>query len=205
MAPGQGDKMEPDDAAVIRASVAQPELFEMIFSRHHRRIWAYLARSCGRERADELTGDVFVAAFSRRDRYDAGRGSVVSWLYGIAINLARQRFRQRGRASRALARAAGQGALAGSPFDDAEAALDGQQALARVRAAMDALPDRDRELIALVAWEGLRYEEIADVLGVKLGTVRSRLSRARRRLRDLADLDVERTGAHQRAEETTDG
>jgi RNA polymerase sigma factor (sigma-70 family) len=204
---GQGDEVEPDDEAIIRASVAQPELFETIFRRHHRRIWGYLARSGGRDQADELAGDVFVAAFSRRDRYD-GRGSVVSWLYAIATNMARTRFRKHERGARALARVAGQGTPSGSPFDDAEAALDGQQALARVQAAMAALPDRDRELITLVAWEGLTYQEVADVLGMELGTVRSRLSRARHRLRGLAGLaglGAEPTGAPHHAKETTDG
>jgi RNA polymerase sigma factor (sigma-70 family) len=205
MAHGEGDEQEPDDAAIVRASVAQPELFETIFRRHHRRIWAFLARSGGRDGADELAGDVFVAAFSRRDRFDPDRGSVVTWLYGIAANQARTRFRQQGRASRALARVAGQGMPAGSPFDDTDAALDGAQALGRVQAALAALPDRDRELILLVAWEGLTYQEIADVLGMELGTVRSRLSRARHRLRELAGLDGGHTGAHSNLKEDSDG
>jgi len=190
---GEEAEVEPTDADVVRASVAQPELFETIFNRHHRRIWAYLARNGGRERADELAGDVFVAAFSYRDRYDAGRGSVVAWLYGIAANLNRTRFRRQARAARALVRVAAQGVPATSEIDDTLAALDGGSELARVRSAMAALPERDRELIVLVAWERLSYAEIADVLGLELGTVRSRLSRARRRLRELAGLDGEPT------------
>jgi RNA polymerase sigma factor (sigma-70 family) len=197
--------VEPDDAAIIRMSLAQPELFEVIFRRHHRRIWAYLARSSGREGADELAGDVFVAAFSQRDRYDPDRGSAISWLYGIATNVARNRFRQQERASRALARVAGRATPAGSPFDDTDAALDGVQALRQVQAALDSLPDHDREVIVLVAWEGLTYAEIADALGMELGTVRSRLSRARHRLRRLAGLPGEPTGADQHSKEEADG
>jgi RNA polymerase sigma-70 factor (ECF subfamily) len=186
---GRGDDVEPDDAATVGASVAQPELFEAIFRRHHRRIWAYLARMGGPDSADEVTGDVFVAAFSQRDRYDPDRGSVVTWLLGIATNHARTRFRRQGRADRALARFAGQSAPAPSPFDDADAALDDARALDRVRAALTALPERDREMILLVAWENLTYQEVADVLDMELGTVRSRLSRARHRLRQRAGLD----------------
>jgi RNA polymerase sigma-70 factor (ECF subfamily) len=183
--------VESSDAEIVRASVARPELFETIFNRHHRRIWAYLARTAGRDCADELAGDVFVSAFAQRERYDAARGSVVGWLYGIAANLSRTRFRTRARASRALARIAAQDVGPPSAIDDVEAALDGESALARVQAALAALPVGDRELITLVAWERLSYVEIAEVLGLELGTVRSRLSRARRRLRELAGLDGE--------------
>jgi RNA polymerase sigma-70 factor (ECF subfamily) len=139
--------VEPTDEDLVCASVAQPELFEAFFRRHHRRIWAYMARHGGRERADELAGDVFVTAFTHRDGYDPARGSVVGWLYGIATNLSRSRFRRQVRASRALARVAAQSVPAASPIDDTVAALDGESALARVRTAMAALSDRDRELI----------------------------------------------------------
>lgn len=203
--PARGSEAEPDDAAIIRRSLTQPELFEVIFRRHHRRIWAYLARSSGRAGADELAGDVFVAAFSQRDRYDPDRGSAVTWLYGIATNMARTRTRQQARASRALARVAGRATPAGSPFDDTDAALDDAQALRQVQAALATLPDHERELIVLVAWEGLTYAEIADALGMELGTVRSRLSRARHRLRRLAGLPGEPTGAHQHSKEEADG
>lgn len=197
--------MKPDDEAIVRASVAQPDLFETIFRRHHRRIWSYLARHGGRDGADELTGDVFVAAFSRRDSFDPDRGSVISWLLGIATNQARTRFRRQDRAYQTLARVAGQRVPAGSPFDDTDAALDDAQTLSRVQAALAALPDRDRELILLAASQGLTYQEIADALGIELGTVRSRLSRARQRLRELAGIDSARTGGRPHSKENTDG
>lgn len=100
--------MEPDDAAVLCASVARPELFEAIFDRYHRRIWAYLARRGGRDRADELAGDVFVTAFADRAGYDPARGSVAAWLYGIAGHRLHTSFRSDARAARALRRAAAQ-------------------------------------------------------------------------------------------------
>jgi RNA polymerase sigma factor (sigma-70 family) len=203
---GEVGEVEPGDADVVRASVAQPELFETIFGRHHARIWAFLARRGGREWADEVAGDVFVSAFAQRARYEPARGSVVAWLYGIAINLTRSRFRRETRASRALARVAAREAVGIWPIDDAVEALCGRQELVRVQEALAQLPGRDRELIVLVAWEGLSYAEIAAVLGMELGTVRSRLSRARRRLRELAGTDGEETGdpAHPRRK-VTDG
>lgn len=183
--------MEPDDSDIVRASVGQPERFETVFGRHHRRIWTYLARRNGKEAADELTGDVFVAAFAQRARFDASRGTVVAWLYGIAANLTRARFRREARAYKALRRVEAHGAIEPSPIDEAVAALDHAHDLTRVRAALAALPDPDRELILLVAWEGLSYAEAAEVVGLAIGTVRSRLSRARQRLRELTDLDGE--------------
>jgi RNA polymerase sigma factor (sigma-70 family) len=181
--------VEPDDADIVRASLARPDRFETIFGRHHRRIWTYLARRNGREAADELAGEVFVSAFAHRDRFDPARGSVVGWLYGIAANLTRTRFRREARAYQALGRVAAHDVPEAPAVDEAVDALAHGQDLARVQEAMDALPDRDRELIVLVAWEGLTYAEVAQVVGVEIGTVRSRLSRARQRLRELAALD----------------
>lgn len=190
-------EVEPSDADIVGASAARPELFETIFRRHHRRIWAYLARNGGPDRADEIAGDVFVSAFAQRARYDPTRGTVVAWLYGIATNLNRSRFRQAARATKALARVAGQRAVQDGPatsaVDDVVAALDHESELGRVQAALAALPERDRELITLIAWERLSYAEVASVLDLEIGTVRSRLSRVRRRLRELAGLDGQST------------
>jgi RNA polymerase sigma factor (sigma-70 family) len=198
--------VEPDDTDIVRASVAQPERFETVFGRHHRRIWTYLARRNGQEAADELTGDVFVAAFAQRARFDVSRGTVVAWLYGIATNLTRARARREARAYRALRRVEGHGVPEASPIDEAVAALDHVHDLDRVRAALAEMSDEDRELILLVAWEGLSYAEAAEVVGVAIGTVRSRLSRARQRLRELTDLDGEVSDEprHQRRK-VTDG
>lgn len=176
--------MVETDAEVVRASVADPQRFEAIFDRHHTRIWRYLARAAGPTVADDLAADVFVAAFAARDRYDDERGSVLTWLYAIATNRLRGRQRRAGRELRAVARVAGEAA----PADDGEAAVDAAldegRRLQQVLVALDALADADREILVLAAWESLSYAEIAAVLGIEVGTVRSRLSRARGRLRE---------------------
>jgi RNA polymerase sigma factor (sigma-70 family) len=182
------------DAELVRASVADPSRFEAIFDRHHTRIWRYLARVAGTAAADDLAADVFVAAFAARARYDAERGSVVTWLYAIATNRLRSRQRRYGREQRAVARVAGE-AL---PPDDAEAAvdaaIDAKHDLVPVVVAFDGLAEADREILVLAAWEGLAYAEIASVLGIELGTVRSRLSRARGRLRERLGTSGEEHG-----------
>ena len=86
------------DAAAVRASVEHPECFSVVFERHHRVVWTYLARLAGPDVADEIAGDVFVTAFERRARFDPARGEVRSWLYGIASNKLRTRFRSDRRA-----------------------------------------------------------------------------------------------------------
>jgi RNA polymerase sigma factor (sigma-70 family) len=186
--------MGHDDADIVVASLGDPNLFEAIFDRHHQRIWSYLARLGGRECADELAGDVFAAAFAGRAGFDPARGSVQAWLYGIASNRFRGRGRTQARALRAMSRLAAQQAPPESPTDDALDAMARADTYERVRSAIDRLSAPDREVIVLFAWEGQSYEAIAAVLGVEIGTVRSRLSRARGRLRELAGLTGETSG-----------
>lgn len=178
--------MVNDDASVLRASLEDdPDAFGAIFDRHHERIWAYLARMAGRERADELAGDVFVTAFARRTTYDEVRGPVVAWLYGIAANMLRTRLRTEARAARAFARAGAERHAAEVPTDAFDDAASLRQRMVAVRTALVELSTADRDVIVLYAWERLSYQEIAVVLGVEVGTVKSRLSRARTRLREL--------------------
>lgn len=172
------------DAAAVRASVEDPERFSLIFDRHHRVVWTYLARLAGPDVADEIAGDVFVAAFERRARFDPTRGEVRSWLYGIATNKLHTRFRSDRRARRAFARAA-ESAIAPDPTVLVDEAADLADTARRVLSAIARLDRNDRELIVLYAWDELSYSQIADILDVPIGTVRSRLSRARRRLREL--------------------
>jgi len=191
------------DAAVVRASVEDPEQFEVVFDRHHGRIWAYLARLGGRQCADDLASEVFLAAFARRDRYDPARGSVASWLYGIASNLARTWFRSHARAARAFARSATPDVVLDAALDTIDDALTSREQFERVREALERLSVTDREVIVLFAWQHLSYQDIARVLDVEVGTVRSRLARARARLRELAGLNGELTDARTASTRTT--
>lgn len=173
------------DALAVRASLTLPERFGEIFERHHHAIWGYLARLAGPDVADDLTGEVFVVAFVQRDRFNPSQGQVRSWLYGIATNKLHNRFRSDSRAKRAFHRAAARRVDSGDYSQEVIDAADLADTVRRVRAAMALLDRGDRELIALAVWEQLPYAQIAVVLGVPVGTVRSRLSRARGRLREL--------------------
>lgn len=182
---GEDVGMDSDDATAMRASLADPDRFSIVFERHHRVIWWYVARLAGREIADETVGDVFVTAFARRGSFDPALGEVRSWLYGIATNRLHTRFRSEARARRAFWRVAGHRVEAideTAMIDEADAV---QTTTRLVIAALADLNRADREQLVLYAWQHLSYEEIAGVLGIPIGTVRSHLSRTRRRLREL--------------------
>jgi RNA polymerase sigma factor (sigma-70 family) len=163
------------DAAVVERSIADPQAFAVLFDRHFDQIHGYLTQRVGRDRADDLAATTFTVAFERRATF-RGQDNVRAWLFGIATNLLRNEWRAEQRAISALAQltAAADPAEAGARAHRDEVL----QALARLD------PDQ-REVVLLHAWEGLSYEEIAAAIGVPIGTVRSRLARARQRLRQL--------------------
>ncbi|HYX88104.1 MAG TPA: sigma-70 family RNA polymerase sigma factor [Gaiellaceae bacterium] len=160
------------DAQAIRASFAKPEAFALLFDRHFDAVHGYVQRRVGPDLADEVAAETFTRAFDRRSRYDASREDARPWLLGIAGNVLRRHWRSERRRLDAYARSAGA----------AEGELSGPVA-AELVAALKALPRREREPLLLLAWAELTYEEIGVALGVPLGTVRSRISRARARLR----------------------
>jgi RNA polymerase sigma factor (sigma-70 family) len=173
------------DGDVIAASLAEPERFTEIFERHFDAIYAFTARRLGREVADDLGATVFVEAFAARVRFEVDRPDARPWLYGIATNLIRRHQRTEGRRLRAYARA--DPADQGEPVD-VEQRLDAAAMAPRLASGLDALEPRDRDALLLFAWANLSYDDIAIATGVPVGTVRSRIHRARHRLR--ADLGV---------------
>jgi RNA polymerase sigma-70 factor (ECF subfamily) len=169
------------DAQLIAAG---PEAFEELFERHHARIHGWLRRRLTAALAEELAAEVFVIAWAGRGRYDARRANAAPWLFGIASNLARRHHRQEGRALRALARS-GIDPL-DRPGTEPGRTDDRIDAGAQRRALADALRSlrpAEREVLLLHAWAELSYEEIALATDVPLGTVRSRLHRARTKVR----------------------
>jgi RNA polymerase sigma-70 factor (ECF subfamily) len=148
-------------------------------------VYEYLARAVGPDRADEYAGDVFVSAFAARIRYDPELGSVRGWLFGIAANIRRTRARSEWRGRRAWDRVGGERDAQEGGFEVVEEGLDYGKRLAWVVDFLRELSDTDRDVLILYAWGELTYPEIAQAVGVEVGTVRSRLARARGRLREL--------------------
>lgn len=161
---------------MISTSIRNQGAFAEIFERHFDTIYGYLARRVGPELATDLASDVFLTAFEHRARYNTGRTEALPWLYGIAANKLRGQRRNEERRLRALARTP---ALSGVDAG-VRSAIESSVAEALV-----SLPLIDREVLLMFAWADLAYEEIADALDIPVGTVRSRLNRARRVLREV--------------------
>lgn len=176
-------KAPPTDAMVIERSLADSECFAEIFDRHVSPIHGYLARRTGSERADALVGEVFRVAFETRHRYDLDRPSALPWLYGISSNVLRQARRTDRRQDRAATKLASFRPVDAAPSDAIDDLLR-QERLNEVIDVVMSLPGADRETVLLYAWEELTYEQVAEALDIPLGTVRSRLSRARTRIRE---------------------
>jgi RNA polymerase sigma-70 factor (ECF subfamily) len=178
---------DPDsDAAVIAASLHDPEAFAVLFDRYADDIHRYAAARLGTQAADDVMAETFVAAFQRRRRYDLERPRARPWLYGIATNLIARHRRTEARRLRALTRLAPEDAATGEPLADRVSdRVSAQASRAALAAALAGLPRRYRDTLLVVAWGGLDYAEAADALGVPVGTVRSRLHRARARLRTV--------------------
>lgn len=180
------------DHDLLRASLHRPELFADIFDRHAAALHQYLSRRVG-DHADDLLSETFLTAFRKRAQYRPERVDVRPWLYGIAGNLVRRLRREEVARYRALARSAEAERVPGS-CEDLDAAVDRLDAGlvgARLAAALAALQPRDREVLLLVAWADLGYADVAAALDIPLGTVRSRLNRARRLVRhELASSDL---------------
>lgn len=179
------------DAEVLARSRRQPHLFAEIFDRHHGAIHAYVSRRAGHQIADDVLSEVFTAAFAQRASFASASGSALPWLYGIARNLTHRHFRTTASDLRVS------GTWASRQVDvsnDHEAVIDGVDASREwhvVRDVLTTLAADDREALLLYAWEGLSYTEVADAVGVPVGTVRSRIHRARSVLRSALDLNLE--------------
>jgi RNA polymerase sigma factor (sigma-70 family) len=155
-----------------------------LFDRHSAEVHRYLARRVGSDTAEDLLSETFLIAFRQRGRYDLTRHDARPWLYGIATNVLRRYQRVERANYRVLART-GVDPLAGLDHAGDVAGRVTAAAQARqVAAAVAGLTAKERDVLLLTVWAGLSYEDVAEAVGVPVGTVRSRLNRARTRLRE---------------------
>ena len=172
---------ERDDAEVIRASLDDPEAFEVVFERHYDAVRRYAQRRIGTSVGEELAARTFLVAFERRRSYRPDVGSARAWLFGIATNLIRHHLRDEQTHLRIL------GSTRAGPAEqapDEDARLDALAAWPIVSDVLRSLPRRDRDAFLLVALADLSYADVAVALDVPIGTVRSRIHRVRRQLRE---------------------
>jgi len=178
-----------DDATVIRDSMSDPERFAILVRRHAPAIQRYVTRRIGREAAEDVVAETFLIAFRQRGYYTDDGRDCLPWLYGIATRLAHRHWRGETRQLNLLARTGIDPVT--EPFTDrVDAEVTANAAKARLAAAVARLPAGQRDALLLLVWADLSYDQIARATGVPMGTVQSRISRARRRLRkQLADLN----------------
>lgn len=181
------DELSRTDAELIGESFDRPEAFGTIFSRHFDAIFRFAARRIGRDSAGDVASEVFVRAFRLRRRYDLSRPECLPWLYGIAVNVIKDRFRRTRRSSRIHVVVD----TSEEVWADVEDRLVAESLADRFNEAIDALAMDDRQTFLLFALEGLAYREIAEALGIPTGTVGSRIARARRIIREVIP-DLER-------------
>jgi RNA polymerase sigma factor (sigma-70 family) len=171
------------DAAVIAASRDDAELFGVIYDRYAAQLYRYAYRRLGPEHAEDVVAETFLAAFRHRGRYDLTREDARPWLFGIATKEIARRRRTEEARYRALART-GTGEVVDGFADEVSTAVSAQAVRGQLADGLRRLAPGDRDVLLLIAWSGLSYEEVAETMRIKIGTVRSRLHRARRKLRE---------------------
>ena len=167
--------------------------FGELFDRHATAVYNHLfRRTANWSEAEDLTSAVFLQAWRSRGKVVIDRESVLPWLLGVANHVLRNARRAGRRYRAALARAVPPDGLAADHADAVAAAVDSERRMAQLRRAIGELPRHEREVVELCTWSGLDQRAAAVALGVSVGTVNSRMHRARRRLAARLGQDRDR-------------
>jgi len=200
------DSELPDARLWARARAGDHSAFGDLFVRHANRIHNYCFRRTGSwTLAEDATSQTFMEAWRKRSSIEVV-DSLLPWLFVAANNVCRNIERSRRRTANLLAKTRQDDAV-DDPADEVGARIDDERQMQRVLAALRKLKRADQDVVAMCDWEGLSYDEAAAALGVPIGTVRSRLSRARARLKVLltdevgADADARASAENLRGEE----
>jgi RNA polymerase sigma-70 factor (ECF subfamily) len=175
--------MTSDAELIGRSLLGDGQAFMEVICRHEVAVGGYLARRAGRAAAEDLLGEVWVAAFESRGTYDRSFPGARPWLYGVALNRLRRYWRSRPAEEPVpdvtiLAHA-------WDPWPAVDTRVDTQPVL---RAALARLRTDEREVLTLVAWEDLTVADAARALGLPAGTARRLLHQARMALRNAPDV-----------------
>jgi RNA polymerase sigma-70 factor (ECF subfamily) len=184
-----------DEDLLLRFRKGQKEAFGVLVRRYERELFGYLRRYLGdASLAEDVFQNTFLQLYVKSNQYEPGR-PVRPWLYTIATNQAIDALRRNGRHV-ALSLDQGREELADGdlhslldtlesrgpgPVDQAQ----GQETRERIRASVERLPEFLRQVLLLAYYQGLKYREIADILGIPVGTVKSRLHAALVKLQEV--------------------
>ena len=180
-----------DHSQRARVRAGDHDEFGVLFTEHARAVYNHAFRLTGNwSAAEEVVSLTFLEAWRLRGTLRPEGGSLLPWLLGIALNVARNASRASRRHQAAMSRLPPP--LTVPDFaDELAGRLDDAGQISRVHAAMAGLRRAERDVLALCVWSGLDYGEAAEALGVPVGTVRSRLSRARRKLQSQTSRNRE--------------
>ncbi|MGW0881731.1 RNA polymerase sigma factor [Streptomyces sp. NPDC002671] len=176
---------DPEDRERLTRTMREPAAFAPLVEQHSPALHDYFARRAPGA-ADDLVAEVWLRAYAARRGFDPARGSVRAWLFGVARNVLFAHWRQ--------LTSSRPGVLSAADADDPWEAVDDRLAAAamapKLRTLLAELPSEERELLLLVAWEQLTPSEAAAVVGIPAATARTRLYRARNRMRSGAARDM---------------
>ncbi|GLP67528.1 hypothetical protein TUSST3_41500 [Streptomyces sp. TUS-ST3] len=190
--------MTTDMRTRIRAG--DPDAFAELYDQCARSVYNHAFRlTADWSVAEDVMSATFMEAWRRRDSIEAEGGSLRPWLLGIATNVSRSHGRGN-RRYRAAASAAAQAGVVevADHAEETAGRVDDRRRIAATLTALASLRRPEREVLVLCLWEGLEYVDAARALGIPVGTVRSRLSRARSRLRKLAEAELARPARKKR-------
>jgi len=176
------------DAELAARFGRDPDQFTAVYDRHFRDIYLYVAGRLDVQAAEDIAAETFCVAFGQRDRFGPVRGSLPPWLSGIATNLVARHRRKEARHYRALAHSGAEPA-ADSHENRVVASVAARAFQPQLARALTTLSRGERDVVLLVAVSQLSHEEVVQALGISPGTVRSRLSRARTKLRNAIDQE----------------
>ncbi|WP_218108272.1 RNA polymerase sigma factor [Micromonospora matsumotoense] len=180
---------ERTDAEVITDSLAEPARFGVLYERHARVLHGYAYRRLGRDVADDVIAETFMKAFRARHKYDPRHSDARPWFFAIAIREIARHHRAEQARYRVLLRSAQD--LGEDDLTDRVVEAASARTLRRpLVEALTRLSRRERDVLLMVAWADLTYEEVGRALAIPLGTVRSRLHRARQKIRKYLPDDI---------------
>ncbi|MCH9651238.1 MAG: RNA polymerase sigma factor [Deltaproteobacteria bacterium] len=170
--------------------------FEGIVERYRDRVFQMAIWQVGRSQAEDLAQDIFVEVFRSAHTF-RGRSSFSTWLYSVAKNVCRRHIRKRSTAPKILSLVDSEnfGEVPDPTMDTARSAQT-KESQGLVRKAVEELPMEHRMTLILREWEGLSYQEIAEVLKIPVGTVRSRLFNARSMLAERLEDNFQGAQSH---------
>ena len=178
------------DSEIIHRSRDTPAAFGELFDRHARSLRRYAASRAGNAVADDVMSETFLIAFERRDRFDHSWDDAGPWLFGIATNVLRQHHRAESLRLKTIARSGHE--VADDAFVAVASRVDARLAIRKIAAILKSMSTVNRDSLLLWAWADLTYEQIAHATAVPIGTVRSRINRARSVLRHASKSIAER-------------